>query len=221
MVEKIPYYTPIHKGQRRWLFDFAKQMGRSDLSSRSDVEALLNGLGYFREHIKEHAELEERFIHPRLGEVVPGCPRAIESDHKAIHADLEDLLRSLESIRSLPEGHATLPQLGQELYLATNRFVSFYLGHIDYEEDHVQNILLNASTADELLATFKSIMAAQSPQQLSGNLRLMMQGINDKEALELLSTAKGMLPIQAFEGVLAEAERAMEPERWSRLAGKL
>ncbi|MCU0861274.1 MAG: hemerythrin domain-containing protein [Methanomassiliicoccales archaeon] len=221
MVEKIPYYTPIHKGQRRWLFDFAKQMGRSDFSSRGDVEALLQGLGYFYDHIKEHAEFEERFIHPRLGEVVPGCPRAIESEHKAIHADLEDLLRSLERLRNMPEGHPTLPQLGQEVYLATNRFVAFYLRHIDYEEDHVQNILLNACTADELLATFRSILAAQSPKQLSSNLRMMIQGINDPEALELLSSAKGMLPPQAFEGVRAEAEKAMNPERWSRLAARL
>ena len=220
-VSKILLYSGIHKGQRRWLADISISAGRTDFSQPEEVDHLIQEMKAFTEHLREHADLEERFIHPTLGGIVASCPRGIEAEHRTQHQDLEDLVQSLEMIKRMPQDHETLPQIGHEFYLALNRFVSIYLKHIDFEEDHVQQILLNDCTAEELMRIFQNILAAQSPPSLMANLRLMVSGLNLPETVGLFTMARSLMPAPAFQQMVAQVSSSLEPEKWALIQDRL
>lgn len=218
---KIPIYSGIHKGQRRWLADMVAAAGRTDFSRREEVERLMADLGAFTDHLKEHAELEERFIHPAIGLIVPSCFRGIEAEHVIQHEDLGRLMRTLEMIRDLPRDHETLPQVGYEYYLALARFQYQYLKHIDFEEDHVQQIMLNDCTADQLAAIFKSILGAQSPESLLANLKVMFSGLSLPEMIGIFAVSRSMLPPQTYRQMMEQAPEFIGPDEWAVIQASL
>jgi hemerythrin-like domain-containing protein len=213
----MPLYTGVHKGQRRWLADLMTRAGRTDFSQKEEVDWLQGQLRMFTAHLKEHAELEERFIHPRLATLVPGCHRGLEDEHRVQHEALSDLIGSLDAIRSLPPDHPTLPLIGQEFYLALNRFISGYLRHIDYEEEHVQNILWNDCTPEELMSLFNQILRAQSQESLTNSLIMMLTAMNVPEIVGLLSMAKGSMPPAAYDNITAKASQFADPSTWAKV----
>ncbi len=58
MTLKIALYTPIHKGQRKWLADMVVRAGRTDFTDSSQTEALASELATFTKHLAEHARLK-------------------------------------------------------------------------------------------------------------------------------------------------------------------
>lgn len=216
MAGKVALYSTIHKGQRKWFYDISTQLGRMDFSDNSQIDTIHEQVKTVYQHIKEHGGLEERFIHPKLWDIVPICPRRIEADHKVMHQDLEDMLKSLDKLKLVPKTHEALPVMVHEFYLAWNRFVSFYLTHIDFEEDHVQHILMNACTGDELMETFKTILGAQTAPQLMQNLKIMISAMDIGELTGMLSQAKFILPASVFSEVVAFAASDLEASRWLR-----
>ncbi|OPY31204.1 MAG: hypothetical protein A4E32_01654 [Methanomassiliicoccales archaeon PtaU1.Bin124] len=217
----IPLYAGIHKGQRRWLAEMIVRAGRTDFTQRAEVEWLMNQLDLFLAHHREHAELEQRFVHPRLSLIVPGGARAIEEEHEEHHEMLKDMIHSLDRIKGIPPDHPTLPLIGQDFYLALNRFVASYLMHIDYEESYVQNVLLNDSTAEEIMDIFQQILAAQPATSLRDNLTLMLAAMNVPEAVGLLTMAKGKLPQALYDDLTARAAQFIGPQRWTEIQAAL
>jgi hypothetical protein len=214
MEQRVPLYTGIHKGQRRWLAEMSIKAGRTDYSQKAEVEWLQGQLKMFADHLIEHAGLEERFVHPKLNAVVPGCHRNIEEEHIVQHEMLKDILDGLEHIKGMPPDHPALAQVGQEAYLAFHRFISIYLRHIDFEEEHVQNILWNNFTPEELGSIFLEIIRAQPPQSAMNNLTMMLTAMNIPETVGLLRMAKGAMPPEAYEGLTAQASKFIDPQRW-------
>ncbi len=221
MTSKLPLYSGIHKGQRRWLADISIMAGRTDFRKREEVESLLRELRGFMDHLGEHTYLEETFIHPTLAGIVPGCSKRIEAEHKTQHQSFEDIIKGFEMIQGIPREDENLHLVGQELYLTLNRFISTYLIHIDYEEDYVQQTLLNTRTAEELLTTFQSILAAQAPPVLMANLKLMISGLNLPEMIGLFTLAKTLMPPPAFKQMTGEVSGFVGAEKWSAIKARV
>lgn len=221
LTTKITLYREIHKGQRRWLFDISSMAARLDFADRGQVELLREDIKAFYVHLTEHVETEEKFIHPVLNERVPSSTRAIEVEHKVFHKDLEELLAGLEAITRMDSEHETIHTIGYEIYLAWNRFISAYLRHIDVEEEHLQQVLLNVCRADELMDIFRSIMTSMTNPSMMVNLRLIALGVSDDELTVLMRSARPMMPPEAFEGVLGYVGTLLEPQRWSRISASI
>ena len=220
MDKRVPLYTGIHKGQRRWLAEISVRAGRTDYSQRGEVEWLQDQIGRFAEHLKEHAGLEERFVHPLLNVIVPGCSQEIEEEHLAQHKLLKEILDGLENIKKTPD-HPAMEQIGHEAYLALFRFMSIYLKHIDYEEEHVQNILWNNFTPDELTTLFLEIVKAQPQQSAMDNLTMMLTAMSIPESVGLLKMAKGVMPRPAYDGLTAHASKFIDSQRWESIQAKV
>jgi hypothetical protein len=221
LAEKMALYKDIHKGQRRWLFDISNMAARLDFADRGQIETLQKEIKAFYDHLIEHVDNEEKFIHPILNERVPGCSRAVAAEHKIIHKDVEDILASLEVIRTMSNKHESNHAIGYEIYLAWNRFISVYLKHIDTEEGHLQRALLGVCSAEELGGIFRSIMTSQPPQSMMVSLRIMTLGLNDDELTILLNGAKSMMPSEAFNNATSYMASLLEPERWSRVSARV
>jgi len=73
----VDLYSSIHKGQRTRFFKIAMTAGTIDYNDRNALEKFHEELRAFKEEMRVHASLEEKFIHPLLSNRVPGGARRL------------------------------------------------------------------------------------------------------------------------------------------------
>jgi iron-sulfur cluster repair protein YtfE (RIC family) len=100
MNDQIDLYTNIHKGQRSRFFKISVQAGTIDYADQNALDRLYDELNSFREHMRLHANAEEKYIHPMLSEGVPGGARRLEEDHRIINQRFDDLVTHLDGTRA-------------------------------------------------------------------------------------------------------------------------
>ncbi len=221
MIRKEHLYTGIHKGQRLAFGQLSNLAGTIDFNDVEAVERLYSLLMEMKVELHGHAELEEKFIHPLLRESVPGAARRIEDEHVIMHLQLDELLANLEAIMAKPPDYDLRRDMGQEFYLAWNRFISFYFAHINDEEENIQRELWDLYTNEELLKCFTSIISGQSPEQLMQNLQIMLPALNMEESVAILLGVKAIAPPPAQEAIYNMAKEILEPERWEELSSRI
>jgi hypothetical protein len=112
-------------------------------------------------------------------------------------------------------------EFGLEFYRALNRFIAFYLPHIDYEEGHMQPTLWAFCSNDELLGILKSTLSSQSPEEGAWWLSVMLPAMNLDERVGLLSAARNMMPPDIFKSRLGFISKLFTPEDWAALKSKM
>jgi len=221
MNDQIDLYTNIHKGQRSRFFRIAMQAGTLDYTDQKAFDRLYDELNSFREHMRLHADMEEKYIHPMLSERVPGGARRLEEDHRIIIQRFDDLVTHLDETRAQSADLKKRRELTLEFYRAWNRFLSFYIMHINKEEEQVTPLLWKLCTNEELAAAFKAIMASQKPDELRMDFEMMLPAINLYERVEMIGAGRASMPPEAFQGFLKLTERLLSPEEWTTLKSKL
>jgi hypothetical protein len=102
MDNQIDLYKGVHKGQRVRFFTISKEAGAIDFTDQKAKDRLQEELESFREHMRLHAALEEKFIHPLLSERVPRGSRKLEEDHRIMHQQLDDHRLTLREQKQTP-----------------------------------------------------------------------------------------------------------------------
>jgi hypothetical protein len=207
----------IHKGQRFALFKLSIQAGTLDHENKAALNAIRDDLAELKRDFHLHAELEEKFIHPFLYERVPGAAKEIELDHQKMHIMIDELVSHFNGIMGRPNTFEKIGELCLEFYLALNRFISFYLAHIDKEDERIQPTLWVVCTNEELGATFSKMVASQSPQELMYNLSIMIPALNIEELTGRIAMAKSSMSPTAFKEVCELAQSLLDPQTWSTL----
>jgi hemerythrin-like domain-containing protein len=218
---QIDLYVDIHKGQRSRFFKIAMRAGTLDYDDQSSLEKLLDEISSFREHMRLHADMEEKYIHPLLSEMVPGGARKLEEDHHIINQRFDDLVAHLDRIRSKSGDHEKRRELVLEFYRAWNRFIAYYFMHIDAEEEQVMPTLWKLYTNEELAATFRTILASQKPEELKESFEMMLPAMNLYERVDMLNQGRSTMPPAAFQAFLKLAENLLSPDNWKALKSKL
>ncbi len=221
MNSRIDLYVGIHKGQRDRFFQIMMKAGTMDYNDKDSLDRLYGKLTAFREHMRLHASLEEKFIHPLLSERVPGGARKLEEEHRAMHEQFDDIVAQFDGIKSKSTESEMRRELILEFYRAWNRFISFYFSHINVEEENVQPTLWKICTDKELAEIFRAILASQNPEELKYNLQLMLPAMNLYERAEILNAGRASMPPQAFQVVLKLAEQVLNPDDWKALKSKI
>ncbi len=217
MQSQVDLYTGIHKAQRARFSKIGKEAGTLNIKDENALTALEGELVSFREHMHLHAGLEEKFIHPLLSEREPGGADRLNEDHRNMHRQFDNLISCFAELKKKPKDFEKSEAFSLEFYLAWNRFITFYFNHIDYEEEHVMPTLLKLCTNDELVNTFRKILADQTPKELMDNLGMMLPAINPTERATLLIQGQASMPPEAFQSVLKLAEHVLSAEDWSAL----
>jgi len=219
--QRVHLYTSVHKGQRGNLSGLSMEAGALDLNDRAAVDNLHGELVSLRAELHLHASLEEKYIHPLLAGRILGAMRPFEEDHVVLHRLLDELVGHFERLRSDPLDRASSEAMVLEFYRALNRLISFYLAHIDREEESNQVALWAHYSDEALAATFGQILAAQTPSELMLNLGHMLPAMNPGERAGLLGMAKAKMPPPAFNAVTELAGRVLSPGDWSALRAQL
>jgi hemerythrin-like domain-containing protein len=216
MQSQVDLYTGPHKGQRLRFFTISKAAGTLNVNDENALNMFEGELASFRDNMYLHANIEEKFIHPLLSERVPGGADKLNEDHRIMHRQFDELVACFGETKKKPR-----EELSLEFYLAWNRFTSFYLNHIDYEEEYVMPALWKLCTSDELGEVFKKALAGQTPKELMENLGMMLPAMSQSERAMLLNQGRATMPPEAFLATLKLAERVLAPEDWASLKATL
>lgn len=211
-------YTTIHKGWRNRLFQMSVRAGRMDFSDQASLNAFRSELGSMVAGIRlHHHNMEEKFIHPLLSARVPGGAERLDKQHRHIDHLLDNLLTHFDGLRTTAADFEKRRDLGTEFYLAFNRFILFFLIHIDQEEEQVQPLLWNLCTVEELETAWRAIIAGQTPEEAAENLDMILSSANLDELTNLLTFARTSLPPDRLRLGLEFAQNVVDPKDWSIL----
>jgi hemerythrin-like domain-containing protein len=221
LTKPIDLYTSTHKGQRLKFSEISNAAGTLNINDQNKLNSLEVALVSFRDHMYKHASLEEKFIHPLLAERVPGGADRLEEDHRVMHKQFENIVACFGELKKKLTDFEQRDELSLEFYRAWSRFISFYLDHIDFEEDHVMPLLWKLCTDDELAGRFRQIVTDLTPNQLMYNLEIILPALNPAERFMTLKMGQTTMPTEAFQAVLNVAERVLSPEDWVSLKAML
>ena len=217
--QRMEMYRPIHKAIRHLLYSTAHQLGAADYADGAVARETLNKLHDTVSMLKEHAEHEERFVHPPLESRVPGITASFDQNHEdddKLYAQLEQLAAQiLSSSGDRPTA------LGNQAYSLFNSFIGSYLAHLDREETQLETALLDHFTDEELVAMEQQIMGSVSPDRMGVWLGLICFSLNADELTGMLGGMKATAPPQALEGMLKLAEQAMPADTWQKVLARI
>jgi hypothetical protein len=217
MSNQLEIYTPAHKGLRSRLFTLSAQAGRLDYTNQAALDAFYEGLKSTEALIRFHDQWEEEGIHPLLTDRVPGGAEELEEEHRTIEHLLGNLVASVDGIRAKAADFEKRRSLGLECYLALNRFIRFFLGHIDDEEERIQPALWRLCTQEELITAVTHMPSSTTPQLVMANLEAIFPAVTIDELTMILTQINASASAAGFEGIMQLAERVLDAEDWKAL----
>ncbi len=218
---KLDFYGPAHKGHRTALFKIASDAGRADYTDQKNVENIKTQLAIVDKNIRGHATWEEKSLHPLLVRKVPLAAEKIEEEHKKIHHELDVMAKFLDELIALPSTFEKRGQVGQEFYLAFNRFLMMYLDHIGYEEEQILPLMWNLSTMQEIVTTLAGFQPPPSPEELRQGMEMMTAAINIEDLTQIMMAVKTSAPPQVAQLWLTTAEKYFTPEAMAKLKARI
>ncbi len=222
MEDKLVVYSNVHKGQRMKFYRIATQAGTRDFADQKAVNSLHSEVKSMREQIRLHVRGEEQIIHPILKERFPSEARKLEEDHRSIDQQFNDLIVNLDAIKAASIDFEKRREMMLEFYRALNRFISFYLVHINREEELIQPALWELTTTEELLLTYrKLIQDSQNSDQPLEHFKMMLMATNLYERAEIVLWAKALNEHEVFPFILEQTQQVLAPEDWEALKTKL
>jgi len=221
MSSNIDLYRDVHKGQRHRFLTIATQAGKLDYTDPKALDTLKDELYSFREHMRLHAHVEEKFIHTILSQRVPGGARQLEEDHRIVRQEFDDLIAHFDSLRDKPVDFEKRGELALEFYRAWSRFIAFYFMHIDREEEQIMPALWKLCTVEELAETHKLMINDQKQEELVEDFEMILPNANLPERVEILGQLRVLMPPEVYQESLKLAERLLEPNDWASLRREL
>lgn len=126
---RTDFYTVVHKGLRKRLFEAVILAGATDYAGLEDRARLAQVIGEVVTALRQHAEHEEEFLHPILAEVLPEAAQSLEAEHAEHHRTLDEVERAFEvAIAERTE------LAGHRAYRTLARFTAQFLAHVEEEE---------------------------------------------------------------------------------------
>lgn len=179
MTARADFLTPIHKAIRRSLFETAMTLGRTDFSVPAEVEAAERAVAVCFDHLRDHAEHEDRHVLPELARLAPELAEALSQEHP----ELERASIAVESLwpRIAAQTGAQRALLGGELARRFHVLVAAQLRHMDREEREALRVLWDHFDDAALGQLSARISAGIAPARLAAFGQLMFPALNGTE----------------------------------------
>lgn len=198
---RVDLYATIHKAQRFHMFELANAIGCADMGN----DALAERMRCLIEHLRDHAQNEETYIHPLFDRA--GCG-ADSLRHG--HEELETELQELE--HALGEGQH------QDLYARYTQFLGKYLLHLSEEEDAQKRVLWQRYDDQALNAVLERFKAERSREKAGADFEFMLPALSIPELVMLFRAMKLSAPINAFDRACDQGRRLLGPNKWQQVA---
>lgn len=212
-MQKLDLYTHIHKAIRVLLFETVQTVARTDFSRDSELAPAVARLSLSIRLTRQHAEHEDREIHPHLHRLAPEVAADLEAGHDrfdGLDRELEGYLQRLEGA-----GPAERVSIGQRIHSLLGTLVAEHLQHMAVEESRANRLLWAHLDSTELLAIQDRILALISPEDMALWLELMIPAGNLSERAALLAGLQGAFPAEVFGGLTEPARRKLGAAAWA------
>jgi hypothetical protein len=203
---KTDLYTFVHKAHRVQLFHLSMEIARADFNDPADVAKIRELLEKEIAHLRDHAHIEEHYIHP-LYRKIPDATVAIGFDHD--HQKLEKEIEALEVIAR--EGN------WNRLHHTYNGFLGRYLGHLEEEERAQEEVLWKHCSNEDLQEVFGRFQRERAPEKLRDDLELFLPALNAAELTGMFLGMKAKAPAFVFEFAQGLGAEMVEPEIWAKV----
>ncbi len=219
MAVHLALYTPVHKGLRARIFRVSTKAGTLDYADQAALNEFYHEFEAVGVQMRLHHGWEERALHPLLAIEVPGCAEHLEEEHRKAHDLFDHLITHLDATRKQSVSDKQRAR-GLEFYLALNRFITFFLHHLDEEEERAQPALWHLSTTEELTDAIQTSFDVP-PEQAKANLVMVIAATNVEELVSLFIHMKESVPSAALQNALNLAERILNARDWETLKSRL
>ncbi|MCD6025317.1 MAG: hypothetical protein K0Q91_2233 [Fibrobacteria bacterium] len=199
---KTDLYTFVHKAHRLRLFHLSTEIARADPGEPGTIRDLLDQeIG----HLRDHAAIEEHYIHPLYRKVDPERAAELEREHR----DLEKEIGTLEGLRDAGEWKL--------LHRAYNGFLGRYLVHLEEEERAQEDILWVRCSDEELAEVFGRFQRERAPEKLRDDLELFLPALSAPELTGMFTGMKLRAPDYVFQFAQGLAEQMTKPAIWAKV----
>jgi iron-sulfur cluster repair protein YtfE (RIC family) len=156
---RTDFYTAVHKGLRKRLFEAVILAGATDYAASEDRAKLAFVVGEIVTTLRQHAEHEEEFLHPILAEVMPEAAQSLHADHVEHNRALDEV-ESAFAVALVERTDAA----GHRAYRTLARFTARFLEHIE-EEEEGQPRLWELVDEDRLAAAMMAFKRSRTLEQ--------------------------------------------------------
>ncbi|MEV6717971.1 hemerythrin domain-containing protein [Lentzea sp. NPDC051208] len=189
---RVDLYRNVHMGQRERLFRLAVELGAADAWQPQALERLAERCLAMTRELREHAEIEDEFIHPLLRERAAEPAVALDAEHERLDAALDALDERVRALVATTRDD--LPEAQHALYLALNDLISAYLAHLHAEETVAMPVLWRHYTDEDLSAVFAAFRESRSPEQLIADAQHMLPALPPATRAMIVRGAMASVP---------------------------
>jgi hypothetical protein len=188
---RTDFYTLVHKGLRKRLFDAIVRAGTTDFADEGSRRQLADDVKDLVQTLRGHAKHEETFLHPILAEAMPVLAESLDREHEEHDRALGDVERAFDAAfaQERVPGDAVRDASrdpGHLAYRALARFAAFYLGHLEREEEGQPAVWACVDEA-RLSGAMRSFLASRTEAQSLEGRRMILPAMNAAEKVSLQS----------------------------------
>ena len=141
----------------------------------------------------------------------------MEEEHRVAAHMMDNLIKHLDGIIAQPSDYSNIRELSIEFYLAYNRFITYFMEHLNEEEQYVQRALWHLCRPEEIIAAVGKLQANQEPELAMENIEMIITSVSLVELTEILLQSRPNVPPEVFKRVLAIAERHLSAQEYAKL----
>lgn len=212
-------YRDVHKGIRHGLFHATDRAGHLDPLDHIAVSEQRNRIERLLHLLDVHAAHEDEYLGPLIDRHLPVLAARLQREHAELDAQTVQIRGQLTALGCATGGDRRIAQ--HRLYLILSEFTAAYLQHQTTEEVEVLPALNRAAGLEELMDANRALVAAISPEDMDGYMRLIVPTVNPIDLAELYDGMRNGAPAEAFNAMLDVARARLEPKAFARLADEL
>jgi hemerythrin-like domain-containing protein len=211
IMTRIDLYRNVHMGQRHRLFTLVVELGAADATNPDVVQHISERCLAMTRELREHADHEDRHIHPLLRERAPEAADVLNAEHIRLDATLAALDDRARRLPKAPAGSL------HSLYLALNELIGAYLAHLHVEETVAMPALWQACSDAELGAVFSAFKASRTSEEALEDLRRMLPSLPPSVRSAIVRATLAAGPDDEAGRTLAALSTTLTPQQRIRL----
>jgi hypothetical protein len=201
---RVDLYATIHKAQRFHMFELASAIGCADM----ETEALAERVRHIIEHLRDHAQNEETYIHPLFDRVGSGAD-VLRHGHEELEAGLQEIEHALGKGRQ------------QDLYATYTRFLGKYLLHLSEEEAMQKQVLWQRYDDHALKAVLDRFKAQRPREKAAADLEFLLPALTVPELVALFLGMKHAVPPAVFDRACDQGRQLLGANKWQQVASAI
>lgn len=219
-MQRYNIFNQIHKGLRVLLFDTATVLQQTDFTDLAQTDLAIEKVNKVLEMFKNHGDNEDEYILSLLKNADPGIASRFEEEHEIDENAARHLQSIIDYLLNTTDTNLRL-ETGRNLCYSFNEFVAFNLYHMNKEEIHLNPLLWNLYTDDQIRAISMRVVEKISPEENAFASYWMIKGMNNIEIAEWLKAVRAGAPPEAFQGLMQIAEIELHVKRFKSLKDAL